>query len=98
MAKNKKPMMPKQITERIFEIWAKFIQYILVTVPVTSLLCLDFVQVFWLLLVLFSESNAHVLVIWNTLEEMRLAWEGLINGAEAMKALRLKIIFSVWWL
>lgn len=46
MAKNKKPMMPKQITERIFEIWAKFIQYILVTVPVTSLLCLDFVQVF----------------------------------------------------
>lgn len=56
-------MMPKQITERIFEIWAKFIQYILVTVPVTSLLCLDFVQVFWLLLVLFSESNAHVLVI-----------------------------------
>ena len=63
MAKNKKPMMPKQITEIIFEIWAKFIQYILVTVPVTSLLCLDFMQVFWLLLVLFSESNAHVLVI-----------------------------------
>ena len=62
------------------------------------MLCLDFMQDCWLLLVLFSESNAYVLMIQNMLQEMRLAWEGLINVAEPMKAFRLKIIFSVWWL
>ena len=41
MSRNKTPMMLKEITERVFETWAKFIQYILVAVPL-----LDSIAVF----------------------------------------------------